>query len=119
MKKKMQFMIPNAKLAFSMAHDLSVARCTPLDPLKPFGPRDTEKAPLLEKEVQLAVDMPRSSYTPAMKAPTKHRSMKETKMADSRVDLCRKRVTMAQIAPRTETMKRVLNGKGVSVSIVR
>ena len=45
-----------------------------------------------------------------MKAPTKQRSMKETKMAESRVDLRRKRVTIAQTAPRTETMKRVLRG---------
>lgn len=45
-----------------------------------------------------------------MKAPTKQRSMKETKMADSRVDLRRKRVTIAQTAPMTETMKSVLWG---------
>ena len=43
-----------------------------------------------------------------MNAPTKQRSMNETKMADSRVDLRRKRVTIAQTAPRTETIKRTL-----------
>ena len=43
-----------------------------------------------------------------MKAPTKQRSMKATKMALSRVDLRRTRVTSAQAAARTETMKRTL-----------
>ena len=108
MKKNMQFIMPKAKLALSIAHVLLVLICRPLDPLTPFGPRDTEKTPFPLKLVQLALDILRSSYTPAMKAPTKQRSMKETKMAESRVDLRRKRVTMAQTAPRTETMNRVL-----------
>ena len=114
MKKNMQFIMPNAKLALSMAHVLLVLICRPLDPLTPFGPRDTENTPFPLKVVQLAVDILRNSYTPAMKAPTKQRSMKETKMADSRVDLRRKRVTMAQTAPRTETMNRVLQEEGIS-----
>lgn len=109
----MQFMMPKAKLALSIAHVLLVLICRPLDPLKPFGPRDTENTPFPLKLVQLAFEMLRSSYTPAMKAPTKQRSMKETNMADSRVDLRRRRVTMAQTAPRTETMNRVLQG-GIS-----
>ena len=110
----MQFIMPKAKLALSIAHVLSVLICRPLDPLNPFGPRDTENVPSPLKFVQLALDILRSSYTPAMKAPTKQRSMKETKMADSRVDLRRKRVTIAQTAPRTETMNRVLQGEGIS-----
>ena len=108
MKKNMQFMMPKAKLALSIAHVLLVLICRPLDPLKPFGPRDTENTPSPLKLVQLAFEILRSSYTPAMKAPTKHRSIKETNMAESRVDLRRKRVTIAQTAPRTETINRVL-----------
>ena len=114
MKKKMQFIMPKAKLALSIAHVLLVLICRPLDPLKPFGPKDTENTPFPLKLVQLAFEMLRSSYTPAMKAPTKHRSMKETNMAESRVDLRRKRVTIAQTAPRTETIKRVLQEQGIS-----
>lgn len=111
----MQFIMPKAKLALSMAHVLLVLICRPLDPLKPSGPRDTENTPFPLKLVQLALDIPRSSYTPAMKAPTKQRSMKETNMAESRVDLRRKRVTIAQTAPRTETMNRVLQEEDISV----
>ena len=110
----MQFIMPKAKLALSMAHVLLVLICRPLDPLTPFGPRDTENTPFPLKLVQLALDILRSSYTPAMKAPTKQRSMKETKMADSRVDFRRKSVTMAQTAPRTETMNRVLQEEDIS-----
>ena len=113
-KKNMQFIMPKAKLALSMAHVLLVLICRPLDPLTPFGPRDTENTPFPLKVVQLAWDILRNSYTPAMKAPTKQRSMKETKMADSRVDFRRKRVTMAQTAPRTETMNRVLQEEDIS-----
>jgi len=46
-----------------------------------------------------------------MKAPTKQRSMKETKIAEARVDLWRRRVRSAQTAARTEIMKRVLGGR--------
>lgn len=57
------------------------------------------------KSVQLALAMPRSSTTLAIKVPTKQRSMKETKIADSRVDRRRKRVAILQTTARTEVMK--------------
>lgn len=53
-----------------------------------------------------------------MKAPTKQRSMKETNGADSRVDLRRKRVAIAQAHARTETIKRVLGGESISFGMV-
>ena len=61
-----------------------------------------------ETSVQSALAMPRNSYTPAISAPMKHRSMKETKMADRRVDLRRSKVVKAQAAARTETMNNTL-----------
>ncbi len=50
-----------------------------------------------------------------MNAPTKHRSTKDTNIADSRVDFRRKRVAIAQAAARTETMKRVLWRISISI----
>ena len=43
-----------------------------------------------------------------MKAPTKARSTRATKKAERRVDLWRKRVTIAQTAARTDVMKSTL-----------
>jgi hypothetical protein len=49
-----------------------------------------------------------------MKAPTKQRSMKETKVAERRVDERRNRVTRAHAQARTETIKRIRIKFGVS-----
>lgn len=61
MAKKIQFMIPNAKLALSIAQVLLMLTENGLDPLKPFGPRETNAPSLVEKLEQLALEMPRSS----------------------------------------------------------
>lgn len=61
MKKNMQFMIPNAKHALSIAHVLLMLVEKGELPLNPFGPSDTKKLPLAEKFEQLAFDMLRSS----------------------------------------------------------
>lgn len=58
--------------------------------------------------VQFAFAMSRSSYTLAIKAPIKQRSIKETKMADRRVESRRTSVARAQAAARTETMNNTL-----------
>ncbi len=79
MKKNMQFIIPNAKQALSIAHVLLMLTVKGEFPLKPFDPSVTEKSPLEEKFEQLAEDIPRSSTTLAINAPTKQRSMKATK----------------------------------------
>lgn len=65
-------------------------------------PRDAEKS------AQSALAMLRSSYTPAIRAPTKHKSTKDTKIAERRVDFRRSKVARAQAAARTEVMKRTL-----------
>ena len=113
MKKKMQFMMPNAKLAFCIAQYLFVFRSRPFEPLTPFVPTETYAGPLSFKVVQLALAIPRNSYTPAMKAPTKQRSMNETKRAERLVELRRNQVAIAQAQARTETMKRVLREMNV------
>lgn len=104
----MIFMIPKAKLALSIAHVLFTFNENGLLPLKPLLSSVTEKYPLFEKVVQSAFAISRSSYTDAINAPTKQRSIKETKRAERRVDFRRKTVAMAQAAARTEVIKRTL-----------
>ena len=106
-KKKMQFMMPNAKHAFNIEHVLLTSTAKgelEVCPKYPNGPRLIYSGPDV-KLVQLALAMSRSSTTLAIKAPTKQRSMKETKMADSRVERRRKRVAALQTAARTDVMK--------------
>lgn len=67
-----------------------------------------------EKLEQLALPMPRRYQTPAIRAPTKHRSMKATKSADRRVEPRRIRVARAHAQARIETMKRTRMKLGVS-----
>lgn len=104
----MIFMIPKAKLALSMAHVLFTFNEKGLLPLNPLLSSVMEKDPLLEKLVQSALAIARSSYTDAISAPTKQRSIKETKRAERRVDFRRRTVARAQAAARTEVMKRTL-----------
>ena len=101
-------MIPKAKLALSMAHVLFTFNEKGLLPLNPLLSSVMEKDPLLEKLVQSALAIARSSYTDAISAPTKQRSIKETKRAERRVDFRRRTVARAQAAARTEVMKRTL-----------
>ncbi len=106
LKKKMQFMMPNAKHAFNIEHVLFTSAAKgELDvcPKYPNGPKLTYSGAAV-KLVQLALAMSRSSITLAMKAPTKHMSMNETKMADSRVDRWRRRVAILQTSARTDVM---------------
>lgn len=104
----MIFMIPKAKLALSIAHDLFTFNEYGLLPLKPLLSSVTEKYPFLEKVVQSALAIARSSYTDAISAPAKHRSIKETKRAERRVDFRRRTVAMAQAAARMEVIKSTL-----------
>lgn len=104
----MIFMIPKAKLALSIAHVLFTFKENGLLPLNPLLSSVMEKDPLLEKLVQSALVIARSSYTDAISAPTKQRSIKETKRAERRVDFRRRRVARVQAAARTEVMKRTL-----------
>ena len=61
MKKNMQFMMPNAKLAFSIAHSFLILAEMPVDPETPLVPTLRYVGPLLLKLEQLAPAMPRSS----------------------------------------------------------
>ena len=61
MKKKMQFMMPNAKLAFSIAQSFWILAEIPLDPETPFVPTLRYVEPVSVMLVQLALEMPRSS----------------------------------------------------------
>ena len=115
-KKKMQLMMPRAKEALSKAHvlltlmDIGVALMLSGEivtvPPELLTPPELLRPP--EADEQLAFAIPRSSYTPAIKAPTKQRSIKATKCADRRVESRRTRVTSAQAAARTETMNSTL-----------
>lgn len=58
--------------------------------------------------------MYRNSHTPAMKAPTKHRSMNATNRADRLVELRRMTVAKAQAPASVATMKRTRMDRGVS-----
>ena len=116
----MQFIIPNAKHAFNMAHTLfALAEKDVLlmlrgDMVTVFPP-DVVTPPVVlippETSIQFAFAMKRSSYTLAIRAPIKQRSMKETKMADRRVESRRTRVARAQAAARTETMNNTLRSE--------
>lgn len=118
----MQFIIPNAKHAFNMEHVLfalaekGVKLMLRGDMVTVFPP-DVVTPPVVsippETLVQFAFAMPRNSYTLAIKAPIKQRSMKETKMADRRVESRRTRVAKAQAAARTETMNSTLRSGSV------
>ena len=71
---------PNAKLAFKRAHVLFMLIESPVTEA-PKSPTDTAYvAPELTEE-QFWLEIKRNSYTEAMKAPTKQRSMKATKKA--------------------------------------
>lgn len=72
------FMIPNAKLALSIAHVLFTFNENGLLPLKPLLSSVMENDPFLEKVVQSALAIARSSYTDAISAPVMQRSIKET-----------------------------------------
>ena len=61
MKKKMQFIMPNAKLAFCIAQSFVMLAERPLDPEIPLVPTLTYVGPLLLMLEQLAPAMPRSS----------------------------------------------------------
>lgn len=61
MKKNMQFMMPNAKLAFSIAQSFVILAESPLDPEIPFVPTLKYVGPLSVTLEQLALEMPRSS----------------------------------------------------------
>ena len=61
MKKNMQFMMPNAKLAFSIAHSFLILAEMPVDPETPLVPTLRYVGPLSVKLEQLAPAMPRSS----------------------------------------------------------
>ena len=109
MKKKRIFMIPKAKLAFSIAHCLFVFAVGTV----PYIPKPSPDAPtvVVVKFVQLALAMNRSSYTPAIRAPTKQRSINATNRADRRVELRRKAVIIAQTVASTVTINRTLHVK--------
>ena len=61
MKKNMQFMMPNAKLAFSIAQSFLMLAERPLDPETPLVPTLTYVGPLVLTLEQSALAMPRSS----------------------------------------------------------
>lgn len=60
-KKNMQFMMPNAKLAFCIAHSFLILAEIPLDPETPLVPTLRYVGPLSLTLEQLALAMPRSS----------------------------------------------------------
>lgn len=60
-KKNMQFMMPNAKLAFCIAHSFLMLAERPLDPETPLVPTLRYVGPLSLMLEQLALAMPRSS----------------------------------------------------------
>lgn len=61
MKKNMQFMMPNAKLAFCMAQSFLMSAEIPLEPDIPLVPTLTYVGPLSVTLEQFALEMPRSS----------------------------------------------------------
>ena len=81
MKKKTQFMIPNAKHALSIAHVLSTSTPYAVPEALPNGPKLTSHESPDVMCVQSAVAIMRSAHTAPMKAPTKSRSMIDTKVA--------------------------------------
>ena len=60
-KKNMQFIMPNAKLAFCIAHSFLILAERPLDPETPLVPILRYVGPLSLTLEQLALAMPRSS----------------------------------------------------------
>ena len=61
MKKNMQFMMPKAKLAFSIAQSFLILAEIPLDPETPLVPTLMYDGPLSLILEQLALATPRSS----------------------------------------------------------
>ena len=61
MKKKIQFIIPNAKQAFNIAHVLFVLTWMPLTVALPTSPNEIEYEAPVETWVQFALPMKRSS----------------------------------------------------------
>ena len=86
-KKNMQLIMPKANEALSMAHSLLVlmengVRLMLSGDIVTVPPELLTPPELLippDVDEQFTFAMPRSSYTPAIKAPTKHRSTKATK----------------------------------------
>jgi len=105
MKKKIIFIMPNAKLAFNIAQVLFVRTFTPLIENEPTEDEPLTIDPPRDQSVQSHRAAARSAYTAPIKAPTKRRSTKATKWELFLERWYVKSVATAQAQPRTETIK--------------